>query len=172
MLDGRRSDDRRENRGLHHHQHSPSVGVLADSLAHGEADRQADGDSPAYSGSNRNTRRHRHGDRDSDREGDPEQTVAGIVFTPEPSVQPGAPDQGGDGWAGSVPAAGDVSTDPADIGGSALAALLLLATMGFVGELFNNTVESNYARIMGFWQKTWLGRLGRAFSAVWGSGSK
>jgi len=102
----------------------------------------------------------------------PEQAVAGIVFRPAPSVQPQAPDQGGDGWAGSVPSAGEVSTDPRDIAGSAAAALVLLAMMGFVGELFNNTVEGNYARIMGFWGKTWLGRLGRAFSGLWGSGSK
>ncbi|MDP9468750.1 MAG: hypothetical protein M3P32_08450 [Chloroflexota bacterium] len=101
-----------------------------------------------------------------------EQTVAGITFTPEPSSAPPAPAGGGNDWAGSVPSASEVSTDAADIGGSILVALLLLLAMGFIGELFNNTMDTNYDRILGWWQKTWVGRIGRAFSGMWGGGSQ
>jgi hypothetical protein len=100
----------------------------------------------------------------------PEQTVAGITFTPEPSSVPPAPASGGADWAGSVPSASEVSTDVAKLAGSGLAALLLLLAMGFIGELFNNTFESNYDRILAGWQKSWLGRIGRAFSGLWGGG--
>ncbi len=97
--------------------------------------------------------------------------MAGIAFTPEPSAAPAA-DAGDTGaWARSVPVAKDVSTDPTTLAGSALAALLLLLAMGFIGELFNNTFEGNYDRMAGWWKKSWLGRLGRAFNAMWGGGS-
>jgi hypothetical protein len=75
------------------------------------------------------------------------------------------------GWPGTVPGAGEVSTKPADIGGSALAAGLLLVVMGFIGELFNNTMETNYDRILAWWQKSWVGRLGRALGGPFGGGS-
>lgn len=101
----------------------------------------------------------------------PEQTVAGITFSPEPSVAPPAAAGDDGGWARSVPVAKDVSTDPQTLAGSALAAMLLLLAMGFIGELFNNTVETNYDRISGWWQKSWLGRAGKAFSGIWGGGS-
>jgi hypothetical protein len=42
--------------------------------------------------------------------------------------------------------------------------------MGFIGELFNNTFESNYDRILAGWQKSWLGKVGKAFSGLWGGG--
>ncbi len=103
--------------------------------------------------------------------GTPEQSVAGITFTPEPSSAPPAPAGGGDDWAGSVPSAGDTSTDGANLAGSALAALLLLLAMGFIGELFNNTFEANYDRILAGWRKSWLGRFGKKFSGLWGGGS-
>jgi len=96
--------------------------------------------------------------------------VAGITFTPEPSSVPPAPAGGGADWAGSVPSAGEVSTDAAKLAGSGLAALLLLLAMGFIGELFNNTFENNYDRILAGWQESWLGRIGRAFSGLWGGG--
>jgi hypothetical protein len=100
----------------------------------------------------------------------PEQTVAGVIFTPEPSsAPPGAAGRGND-WEASVPSASDVSTDGANLAGSALAALLLLLAMGFIGELFNNTFEANYDRILAGWNKSWLGRLGRAFGGLWGGG--
>ena len=70
-----------------------------------------------------------------------------------------------------MPVAGEVSTDATKMAGSALAALLLLS-MGFIGELFNNTMETNYDRIIGWWQKSWLGRIGHAFSGLLGGGSK
>jgi len=97
--------------------------------------------------------------------------VAGITFSPEPSVPPGAPQDGVDGWPASVRGSDGISTRPADVAGSALAALLLLVVMGFIGELFNNTMETNYDRIIGWWRKSWLGRIGRAFSAMFGGGS-
>lgn len=98
--------------------------------------------------------------------------MAGIFFTPEPSVGPGAPDEGRGDWARSVPVAGDVSTDATKMAGSAVAALLLLLAMGFIGELFNNTMETHYDRITTWWQKSWLGRIGHGLSALWGGGLK
>jgi hypothetical protein len=83
----------------------------------------------------------------------------------------GAPDHGVGGWPGSVPAAGDVSTRPVDLGGSAAATLLMLVAMGFIGELFNNTMESNYDRILGWWQKSWVGRIGRGIGGLFGGGA-
>jgi hypothetical protein len=97
--------------------------------------------------------------------------VAGITFTPEPSSAPPAPaGRGGDDWAGSVPSANEVSTDPAKLAGSGLAALLLLLAMGFIGELFNNTFEANYDRILATWQKSLPGRIWKGFSGLWGGG--
>ncbi len=57
-----------------------------------------------------------------------------------------------------------------NLAGSALAALLLLLAMGFIGELFNDTFEGNYDRILAWWQKSWLGKVGKAFSGLWGGG--
>ena len=73
---------------------------------------------------------------------------------------------------GSVHGADDISTRPADLAGSALAAVLLLVLMGFIGELFNNTVETNYDRMIGWWRKSRLGRIGHAFSGLWGGGPR
>jgi len=100
----------------------------------------------------------------------PEQTVAGITFAPEPSLP--QPDTAGDptGWAASVHDPADVSTDPAAMGVSALLAVLLLLFMGFVGELFNNTVKAHYDELSGWWQKGLIGRLAAAWSAIWKSG--
>lgn len=100
----------------------------------------------------------------------PEQTVLGFTFTPEPSSAAPAPAGGSDDWAGSVPSASEVSTDGVRLAASGFAALLLLLAMGFIGELFNNTFESNYDRILAGWRKSWLGRLGKAFSGLWGGG--
>lgn len=102
----------------------------------------------------------------------PEQSVLGFTFTAEPSSAPPAPAGGGGGndWAGSVPSANQVSTDGVKLAGSALAALLLLLAMGFIGELFNDTFEGNYDRILAWWQTSWLGRIGRGFGGLWGGG--
>lgn len=97
--------------------------------------------------------------------------MAGATFTPEPSVAPEAPNQGVGGWPGSVPGAGDVSTNLADVGSSALAAALLLVVMGFIGELFNNTAETNYDRILAWWKKSWLGQIGRRVGGLFGGGA-
>jgi hypothetical protein len=96
--------------------------------------------------------------------------VAGITFAPEPSLPP--LDIAGDpiGWAASVHDPADVSTDPAAMGVSALLAVLLLLFMGFVGELFNNTVKAHYDEISGWSQKGLIGRLPAAWSSLWKSG--
>lgn len=97
--------------------------------------------------------------------------MAGATFTPEPSDPAGAPDRGVGGWPGSIPGAGDVSTKPADLGSSALAAALMLVAMGFIGELFNNTMETNYDRILAWWKQSWVGRVGRGLAGLFGGGS-
>ena len=96
--------------------------------------------------------------------------MAGITFAPEPSLP--LPDFTGDpaGWAASVHDPADVSTDPAAMGVSALLALLLLLFMGFVGELFNNTVKAHYDEMSGWWKKGLLGRLAAAWSTMWKAG--
>lgn len=96
--------------------------------------------------------------------------MAGITFAPQPSLAP--PDIADDptGWATSVHGPADVSTDPAAMGVSALLALLLLLFMGFIGELFNNTVKVHYDEIRGWWQKGWLGRLAAAWGGLWKAG--
>jgi len=96
--------------------------------------------------------------------------VAGITFAPEPSLPP--PDIAGDptGWAASVHDPADVSTDPAAMGVSALLAVVLLLFMGFVGELFNNTVKAHADEISGWWQKGLIGRLAATWRALWKSG--
>jgi hypothetical protein len=64
-----------------------------------------------------------------------------------------------------------VSTEPADIGSSALASLVLLVAMGFIGELFNNTMETNYDRMLTWWQKSWVGGIGRRIGGLFGGGA-
>jgi hypothetical protein len=98
--------------------------------------------------------------------------VAGIQFTPEPTSSPPAPAAGGgEGWISSVPGPGDVSTDPVKLGVGAAAALVVLLFMGFIGELFDNTLQNNYPRMMAWWSKSWVGRVGRAFSRLLGGGA-
>jgi len=74
-------------------------------------------------------------------------------------------------WVDSVPTPAGVKTDPGNLGVTALAVLLLLLAMGFVGELFNNTLESNYDRILDWWRKSRMGRLLRALSGRLGGGA-
>jgi hypothetical protein len=52
-----------------------------------------------------------------------------------------------------------VSTDGGAAGGSLVLALLLLLIIGFIGELFNNTVENNYDEIAGWFRKGPAGRV-------------
>jgi hypothetical protein len=59
-----------------------------------------------------------------------------------------------------------VKSDSATAGVAAAAVLLLLLAMGFVGELFNNTLESNYDRILGSWRRGPIGRLLRALGVA------
>ncbi|HKZ92754.1 MAG TPA: hypothetical protein VJZ50_11495 [Candidatus Limnocylindrales bacterium] len=100
--------------------------------------------------------------------------MAGITFQPEPSPPQGAPapePQGGSGsWSSSVHDPADISTDPIDIGVSAIVALLLIMFMGFIGELFNNTVKANYDEIAGWWSNSRLGRLASAWGNLWKAG--
>ncbi len=97
--------------------------------------------------------------------------MKGATGSPEPSLPGQGYDEGVGGWPGSVPGAGDVSLKAADLGISAVAALLLLVVMGFIGELFNNTMETNYDRILAWWQKSWLERVGRRFAGLFGGGA-
>ena len=101
----------------------------------------------------------------------PEQSVEAIVFTPEPSVALGGPDHGVGGWPDSVPSPGRTSTKTADIGASLLAAVLVLVAMGFIGELFNDTMEANYDRMAGWWKGSLVGRIGRGLGRLLGGGS-
>jgi hypothetical protein len=96
--------------------------------------------------------------------------VAGITFAPEPSAP--APDVAEDSipWAASVHGLADVSIDPAAVGTSAALAVLLMLFMGFIGELFNNTVKANYDEIRGWWVMSWPGRLVDALGRLWRSG--
>jgi hypothetical protein len=66
-------------------------------------------------------------------------------------------------FAAAISAVGKVNTDPIVIAGSLTTALLLLAIIGFAGELFNNTVENNYSVIAAWFSKGPLGRLGTSF---------
>ena len=97
--------------------------------------------------------------------------MAGVVFTPSPTEGEPGPAGGPWGWGGTIPTAGQVSTNAASLGGSALAALLLLVAMAFIGELFNNTFEANYARIMTGWRKSWFGRIVKGIGGMFGGGA-
>ncbi|HET9851271.1 MAG TPA: FGLLP motif-containing membrane protein [Candidatus Limnocylindrales bacterium] len=77
--------------------------------------------------------------------------------TPEPSLP---------AWEESVLGIVDVNADGDAIGGSLLLALLLLLVVGFIGELFNNTVENNYHEIAGWFRKGPLGRARAALTRV------
>jgi hypothetical protein len=92
----------------------------------------------------------------------PEQQVAGGNPTPSPSPDPAAPvpPRGPGLFARSVPLVGDVSGDPVAVGGSALLAVLLVLFVAFPGELFNDTVESNYDEIRGWFRRGPIGRIG------------
>jgi hypothetical protein len=48
---------------------------------------------------------------------------------------------------------------------------MLLVAMGFIGELFNNTMETNYDRMLTWWQKSWVGGIGRRIGALFGGGA-
>jgi hypothetical protein len=97
-----------------------------------------------------------------------EQQVAGGNPTPSPgsSEDAPAPPTGPGTFARSVPTLDEVSTDPVAIGGSALLAILLMLFVAFPGELFNDTVESNFAEISGWFRRGPLAGIGRAVSAL------
>jgi hypothetical protein len=98
-----------------------------------------------------------------------EQEVAAGNPTPSPSADSAgsAPVQPGAGrFASSVPSLGQVSIDPAALGGSALLAILLVLFVAFPGELFNDTVESNFDEISSWFRHGPLGAIGRAVSAL------
>lgn len=69
-------------------------------------------------------------------------------------------------FAGSVAAVTDLNTEPVAVGGSLLLALLLLLIIGFIGELFNNTVENNYDVIAAWFQKGPLGAVRRGLDRI------
>ena len=99
-------------------------------------------------------------------------TTLAPVVTVAPSALPTSEPVGAGGpapgptepaWEESVLAITDVNTDVGAAGGSLLLALLLLLLIGFIGELFNNTVENNYEEIAGWFRK---GPIGRARAAL------
>ena len=69
-------------------------------------------------------------------------------------------------WEASVLGIEDVNPDGGAVGGSLLLALLLLLLIGFIGELFNNTVENNYDEIAGWFRKGPIGRIRAAFDRI------
>ena len=87
----------------------------------------------------------------------PPATEAPTAPTPEPSFP---------AWTASVLAIQDLNSDGGAIGGSLLLALVLLLIVGFIGELFNNTVENNYDEIAGWFRKGPIGRLRRAVGGI------
>ena len=69
-------------------------------------------------------------------------------------------------FSGSVAGITDVNPDAGAIGGNLLLALLLLLIIGFIGELFNNTVENNYDEISGWFRKGPFRVVRRAFGRI------
>ena len=69
-------------------------------------------------------------------------------------------------FAGSIAAVTDLNTEPVALVGSLLLALLLLLIIGFIGELFNNTVENNYDVIAGWFRKGPLGAVRRGLDRI------
>ena len=59
-----------------------------------------------------------------------------------------------------------MSSDAGAIGRSLLLALLLLLLIGFIGELFSNTVESNYGVISAWFRQGPIGRVRRALGGI------
>jgi len=99
--------------------------------------------------------------------------VPGGVATAEPSDRPTAssgaaatPEPSSPAWEESVLGIEDVSADGGAIGGSLLLAILMLVIIGFIGELWNNTVENNYDEIAGWFRKGPIGRVRRAFGGL------
>jgi hypothetical protein len=104
----------------------------------------------------------------------PTQEVAAATSVPAPSEPPPAaplppPPPRAPTFAASIVAVDSLNTDAVAVGGSLAVALLLLLLIGFAGELFNNSVESNYDVIARWFGKgpigrvaAWLGRHRRA----------
>jgi len=97
----------------------------------------------------------------------PTQEVAAATSAPVPSAPPPAAPlppaaPRGPTFADSILAVGSVNTESGAVGGSLALALLLLLLVGFAGELFNNSVESNYDVIA-----AWLGTGAIARVAGW-----
>lgn len=97
----------------------------------------------------------------------PEQQVAGGNPTPSPAGGPEAPIQapGPDDprptFARAVAGLSAISTEAGAVAQSAALALLFLLFMGFAGELFNSTLESNYDEVAG-----WFGGAGRRLAGI------
>ena len=101
----------------------------------------------------------------------PTQEVAAEMDIPaESDPPPAAPVDGPPArphtFAGSIVAVSEVNTEPVALGGSLLLALLLLLIVGFIGELFNNTVENNYDEIAGWFRKGPLGAVRRGLDRI------
>lgn len=87
----------------------------------------------------------------------------GPTATPAPN---GTPAPSLPTFSGAVLGIQDMNTDGGALGGSLLLALLVLLLIGFIGELFNNTVENNYDEIAGWFRKGPLGAARRALGRI------
>ena len=92
---------------------------------------------------------------DVPQQSEPPPAAPGLRAGPEPHT-----------FAGSVVALSELNTEPVALGGSLLLALLLLLIVGFIGELFNNTVENNYDEIAGWFRKGPLGAIRRGLDRI------
>jgi hypothetical protein len=99
------------------------------------------------------------------------EVVSPVEATPAPTPNlptgPCLTNCGESSFINSIPSLDSVATDATSVGGSLLLALLLVI-IGFAAELFNNTVENNYASFAGLlahspWSSFggWLQRHGR-----------
>jgi hypothetical protein len=92
-------------------------------------------------------------------------TSVPVASGPPPAAPPPpAPPPRPPSFANSILGANRIETDPVVIGGSLAVALLLLLLVGFAGELFNNTVESNYGVIARWFGRGPVGRAGAWFA--------
>lgn len=100
----------------------------------------------------------------------PANSPGGSVTGPPGRQAEPPPGNGILGWVDSVPAAKEVRTDVGSAWVTLAAILALLFAMGFMGELFNNTLESNYDRIRAWWDASIPGRLLRSLAVRLGGG--
>lgn len=89
--------------------------------------------------------------------------AGGTGPAPSPSFESGVL-----GWVDRVPTPAAARADAPSVLVTLAAVLALLVAMGWVGELFNNTFEGNYGRIMAAWRRSLPGRLWARLTALIG----